>query len=76
MTAEILTFKALNRDIDKNWVEWEVDILMAGFDTEHLTILTVESEPFNRLLYTLHCQRQLILFRKPKVLGRSDKGKY
>lgn len=47
-TAEILAFKALNRDIDKAWVDWAVDMLMAGYDTEHLTILAGESEPFNQ----------------------------
>jgi hypothetical protein len=47
-TAEILAFKALNRDIDKIWVGWAVDMLMAGFDTEHLTILAGESEPYNQ----------------------------
>lgn len=47
-TAEILAFKALNRDIDKSWIDWAVDMLMAGFDTENLTILAGESEPFNQ----------------------------
>ena len=47
-TAEILAFKALNRDVDKTWVNWTVDLLIAGFNTEHLTILAGESEPFNQ----------------------------
>jgi hypothetical protein len=47
-TAEILAFKVLNRDIDKTWVNWAVDMLIAGFDTEHLTILAGENEPFNQ----------------------------
>jgi hypothetical protein len=47
-TAEILACKLLNRDIDKTWVDWAVDMLMAGYDTEHLTILAGEREPFNQ----------------------------
>lgn len=47
-TSEILALKVLNRDVDKSWVDWAVDMLMAGFDTEHLTILAGESEPFNQ----------------------------
>ncbi|MFZ4464691.1 MAG: hypothetical protein ACOYN5_12650 [Bacteroidales bacterium] len=47
-TAEILAFKALNRNIDKTWVDWAVDMLIAGYDTENLTILAGESEPFNQ----------------------------
>ena len=46
--AEILVVKALNRDINKIWVDWAVDMLMAGYDTEHLAILAGESEPFNQ----------------------------
>jgi len=47
-TTEILAFKALNRDINKTWVDWAVEMLMAGFDTENLTILAGEFEPFNQ----------------------------
>lgn len=47
-TPEILAFKALNRDIDKTWVNWAIDMLKAGYDTEYLTILAGESEPFNQ----------------------------
>lgn len=47
-TTEILAFKILNRNIGRAWVEWAVDMLMIGFDTEHLAILAGESEPFNQ----------------------------
>lgn len=47
-TVEILAFKALNRDVNKTWVDWAVDMFMAGFNTESLTILAGESEPFNQ----------------------------
>ena len=33
-TLEILALKALNRDINKTWVDWAVEMLIAGFDTE------------------------------------------
>ena len=47
-TAEILAFKVLNRDINKTWVDWAVEMLMAGFDTENLAILAGEFEPYNQ----------------------------
>ena len=47
-TAAVLAFKALNRNIDKYWVDWAVDMLVAGFDTENLIILAGESQPFNQ----------------------------
>ncbi|MBL8001037.1 MAG: hypothetical protein JNL05_03660 [Flavobacteriales bacterium] len=47
-TPEFLAFKALNRDIDKAWVDWAVEMLTAGFETENLVILAGESGPFNQ----------------------------
>ena len=47
-TAEIVALKALNRNVDEKWVDWAVDMLVAGFDTEHLVILAGESKPYNQ----------------------------
>nr|WP_298891611.1 hypothetical protein [uncultured Acinetobacter sp.] len=47
-TVEILAFKALNRSIDQFWVNWAIDMLTAGYDTEHLKMLAVEIQPFNQ----------------------------
>jgi hypothetical protein len=47
-TAEILAFKALNRDIDDCWITWAIDMITAGFETEHLIILAGETRPFNQ----------------------------
>jgi hypothetical protein len=38
-TTEILAYKVLNRNIDEIWIRWAVNMLMAGFDTEHLVEL-------------------------------------
>jgi len=47
-TFEILAFKALGRDIDgRTLVDWAIDMLVAGYNTEYLTILAGEREPFN-----------------------------
>jgi hypothetical protein len=47
-TSEILAFKVLNRNIDKKWIDWAVDMMMAGLDTEHLIMLAGENAPFNQ----------------------------
>lgn len=47
-TKEILAYRALNRDVDENWVEWAVSMLEQGYDTPHLRILAGESPPFNQ----------------------------
>ncbi|WP_222535421.1 hypothetical protein [Pedobacter polysacchareus] len=47
-TAAILAYKSLNRDIDKTCIDWAVDMLMEGFDTEHLVILSGISPPYEQ----------------------------
>jgi len=47
-TAKILADKMLNQYIDKTWVDWAVEMLVEGFDTEHLVILAGESPPYNQ----------------------------
>jgi hypothetical protein len=38
-TAEILAYKVLNRGVDKTFINWAVDMLRAGFDTEYVVEL-------------------------------------
>lgn len=47
-TVEILALKVLDRNTNKRWVNWAVDMLSAGFETQHLLILANETEPFNQ----------------------------
>lgn len=47
-TVEILAFKVLNRNIDKSWINWGVEMLMADYDNENLAILAGECEPYNQ----------------------------
>lgn len=47
-TAEILAFKMLGRSVNKKWIDWAYDMLVAGFDTDNLVILAGELEPYNQ----------------------------
>jgi hypothetical protein len=47
-TAAILAYKNLNRNIDKFWIDWAVEMLMSGFDTENLVILAGISPPYDQ----------------------------
>ena len=47
-TYEILQFKALNRDVTEAWIDWAIDMLSAGFETEHLIILAGIAKPYNQ----------------------------
>ncbi len=38
-TAKIIFYKMQNQPVYKVWVDWAVDMLMEGYDTEHLVIL-------------------------------------
>lgn len=39
-TIEILAYKVLNRNVGETWINWAVNMLMEGFDTEYLVELT------------------------------------
>lgn len=47
-TAAILAYKVLNRNIDKFWVDWAVEMLIQSFDTEHLIILAGMSPSYDQ----------------------------
>ncbi|MES2111019.1 MAG: hypothetical protein V4577_19840 [Bacteroidota bacterium] len=47
-TAEILYLRMLNRSVDKRWVDWAYDMLVAGFDSESLVMLAGETEFYNQ----------------------------
>lgn len=46
-TIRVLAYKALDRDFDKTWSDWAVEMLVNGYDTEHLVILAGMAEPFD-----------------------------
>lgn len=47
-TSEILAFKVLNRSVDNVWVNWAVEMLIAGYDSENLLYLAGENEKTNQ----------------------------
>jgi len=47
-TYEILAWKHLNRSVDEKWSDWAVEMMMQGFETEHLVELAGISKPFNQ----------------------------
>lgn len=47
-TIEILAYKIFKRDFGKEWVNWAVEMLMNGFDTEYLVILAGMIEPYDQ----------------------------
>jgi hypothetical protein len=48
-TVAILAAKAVNRNVDKFWIEWAVEMLAAGFDGKYLVELAGASELFDQL---------------------------
>ena len=46
-TSRVLAYKALDRDFDRTWSDWAVEMLVNGYDTEHLVILAGMAEPFD-----------------------------
>ncbi len=46
-TAEVLFFKSFDKLSNPKWIDWATDMLIAGFDTEHLRMLAAESDPLD-----------------------------
>ena len=46
-TTEILALKVLGETTDQMWVNWAVEMLMAGFDGEYVVALAGISPPYN-----------------------------
>ena len=44
-TVEILYLKVTNKTLNQAWVNWAVEMLVAGFDGDYLAVLANESEP-------------------------------
>lgn len=47
-TFKIKKKKAFDEPIDVDWIDWAIEMIEAGFESEHLYILAGETEPFNQ----------------------------
>ena len=47
-TSEILAFKILNRNVNNVWINWAVEMLTAGYNSESLLFLAGENEKTNQ----------------------------
>lgn len=47
-TYRILMKKAFNEDIDENWVEWALEMMQAGYESDNLYILAGITKPYNQ----------------------------
>lgn len=44
----MLANKVLGRSIDDNWQDWAIEMMEAGFESDHLFMLAGMSKPFNQ----------------------------
>jgi hypothetical protein len=47
-TYKILMNKAFNQDIDESWIDWAMEMVEAGFESDNLYILAGMTKPFNQ----------------------------
>jgi hypothetical protein len=47
-TYKVLMKKAFNEDIDECWVEWALEMMEAGYESDNLYILAGISKPYNQ----------------------------
>lgn len=51
-TYKILKAKAFNEHIDETWVDWALEMMEAGYQSDNLYMLAGETKPFNQ--FELH----------------------
>jgi len=47
-THQILKNKVFNCDFDESWIDWAIDMIEAGFNSENLYTLAAASKPYNQ----------------------------
>lgn len=47
-TYRVLMKKAFNKDIDESWVEWALEMMEAGYESDNLYILAGITKPYNQ----------------------------
>ena len=47
-TYSILKAKAFNENIDESWIDWAIEMIDAGYESESLYMLAGETKPYNQ----------------------------
>ena len=47
-TYKILKGKAFNEDIDETWIDWAIEMMEAGYESDNLYMLAGETKPFRQ----------------------------
>ena len=47
-TYKILKAKAFNEDIDESWIDWAIEMMEAGYESENLYMLAGVIKPYNQ----------------------------
>lgn len=47
-TYKILKNKAFNNDIDESWVDWAIEMIEAGYESDNLYELAGKTKPYNQ----------------------------
>jgi hypothetical protein len=51
-TYRILKAKAFNEDVDESWIDWAIEMMEAGYQSDNLYMLAGATEPYNQ--FELH----------------------
>jgi hypothetical protein len=47
-TYRILKSKAFNENIDESWIDWAIEMIEAGYESENLYMLAGETKPYDQ----------------------------
>jgi hypothetical protein len=47
-TYRILKAKAFNENVDESWIDWAIEMIEAGYESENLYMFAGETKPYNQ----------------------------
>jgi hypothetical protein len=47
-TYKILKSKAFNENIDESWIDWAIEMMEAGYESQNLHMLAGQTKPYNQ----------------------------
>ncbi len=69
-TYKILKQKALNADVDESWIDWAIEMMEAGYESNNLFELAGTTRPYNQF----HLQELTTYVLNDLQLDYTDKG--
>lgn len=73
-TYKVLMKKAFNEDIDEAWIDWAIETIQAGYESDNLYILAGITRPYHQFELQRLTDKVLAEMFSPYIRGKSGLG--